>query len=86
MRRCGHFLESNKIPEHIVVYQEGLAQQELEKIKQAKPDMTVTVLSEDQRSCFKNAAGDVEAKFIEMTGDSGAAILKQFKADLEATK
>jgi len=48
--------------------------------------MTVTVLSEDQRSCFKNAAGDVEAKFIEMTGDRGAAILKQFKADLAATK
>ncbi|MEH6403753.1 MAG: TRAP transporter substrate-binding protein DctP [Sneathiella sp.] len=71
--------------EHIVVYQEGLAQQELAKIKKAKPSMTVTVLSEDQRSCFKNAASEVEAKFIEMTGDKGKAILKQFKADLMAT-
>ncbi len=71
--------------EHIVVYQEGLAQQELAKIKKTKPSMTVTVLSEEQRSCFKNAAGDVEAKFIEMTGEKGKAILKQFKADLAAT-
>ncbi|MZR31651.1 TRAP transporter substrate-binding protein DctP [Sneathiella litorea] len=71
--------------EHIVVYQDGLAQQELKKIKETKPSMTVTVLSEEQRSCFKDAAGDVEAKFIEMTGDRGTAILKQFKADLAAT-
>ena len=30
--------------------------------------------------------GEVEAKFIEMTGDSGKAILDQLKADLNATK
>jgi TRAP-type transport system periplasmic protein len=71
--------------EHIVVYQEGLAQEELAKIKKAKPSMTVTVLTEEQRSCFKEAAVEVEAKFIEMTGDSGKAILEKFKADLAAT-
>ncbi len=71
--------------DHIVEYQVGLAETELEKIKQAKPEMTVTVLSEEQRQCFKDAAKDVEAKFIEMTGDSGKAILEQLKADLKAT-
>lgn len=70
----------------IVGYQKGLADTELDKIKAAKPEMTVTVLSEDQRSCFKAAASEVEAKFIEMTGDSGAAILNQLKADLSATQ
>ncbi|MCV0424238.1 MAG: TRAP transporter substrate-binding protein DctP [Roseibium sp.] len=70
----------------IVDYQKGLAEQELKKIMDAKPEMTVTVLSEEQRACFKEAAGAVEAKFIEMTGDSGKAILEQLKADLEATK
>ena len=69
----------------IVDYQVGLAEQELEKIKAAKPEMTVTVLSDEQRSCFRSAAAEVETKFIEMTGDSGAAILKQLKADLKAT-
>ena len=71
--------------DHIVKYQEGLADQELEKIVKAKPEMTVTVLTEEQRSCFKEAAKEVEAKFIEMTGDSGKAILEQMKADLKAT-
>ncbi len=71
--------------DHIIDYQQGLAEQELQKIKDAKPEMTVTVLSEEQRACFKEAAKDVEAKFIEMTGDSGKAILEQMKKDLEAT-
>jgi len=71
---------------HIVTYQKGLAESELEKIKKAKPKMTVTVLTAEQRSCFKEAAKVVEAKFIEMTGASGKAILEQMKADLAATK
>ncbi|MEX3007637.1 TRAP transporter substrate-binding protein DctP [Hoeflea sp. TYP-13] len=72
--------------DYIVDYQKGLADQELQKIKEAKPEMTVTVLTDEQRSCFKDAAKEVEAKFIEMTGDSGKAILEQMKADLETTK
>lgn len=72
--------------DHIVEYQVGLAEQELEKIMKAKPEMTVTVLTDEQRACFREAAKEVEAKFIEMTGDSGKAILDQMKADLEATQ
>lgn len=72
--------------DYIAKYQISLAESELEKIKSAKPEMTITVLSEEERKCFRDAAADVEAKFIEMTGDSGKAILDQMKADLEATK
>nr|3FXB_A Chain A, TRAP dicarboxylate transporter, DctP subunit [Ruegeria pomeroyi DSS-3]3FXB_B Chain B, TRAP dicarboxylate transporter, DctP subunit [Ruegeria pomeroyi DSS-3] len=71
--------------DHTVVYQQQAADTELAKIMEAKPEMQVTVLTDEQRSCFKEAAAEVEAKFIEMTGDSGAAILKQMKADLAAT-
>lgn len=70
--------------DYIVGYQKGLAESELKKIQEAKPEMTVTVLTEEQRKCFKDAAVEVEAKFIEMTGDSGKAILEQMKADLAA--
>ena len=70
--------------DYIVEYQQGLAETELQKIKDAKPEMTVTVLTEEQRQCFKDAAKDVEATFIEMTGDSGKAILDQMKRDLQA--
>jgi len=72
--------------EYIIEYQQGLAEQELAKIQEAKPEITVTVLDEAQRQCFKDAAGEVEQKFIEMTGDSGKAILDQMKADLAATE
>ncbi|WP_170430238.1 TRAP transporter substrate-binding protein [Ruegeria arenilitoris] len=71
--------------DHVVVYQQQAAETELAKIMEAKPEMKVTVLSDEQRACFKEAAAEVEAKFIEMTGDSGAAILEQMKADLNAT-
>lgn len=71
--------------DHTVVYQQEAAETELAKIMEAKPEMQVTVLTDEQRSCFREAAAEVEAKFIEMTGDSGAAILAQMKADLAAT-
>ena len=70
---------------HIIEYQKDISAAELEKIKEAKPSMTITELSEEQRACFKEAAAQVEEKFIEMTGDSGKAILEQMKADLRAT-
>lgn len=72
--------------DYIVGYQKSLADSELEKIKEAKPAMTITVLSDEERACFKNAAAEVEAKFIEMTGEGGKAILDQMKADLDATR
>lgn len=71
--------------DHTVVYQQEAADTELKKIMEAKPEMVITVLTEEQRACFREAAAEVEAKFVEMTGDSGAAILEQMKADLAAT-
>ncbi|MEP1575358.1 TRAP transporter substrate-binding protein DctP [Roseibium album] len=72
--------------DYIVGYQKSLADSELDKIKEAKPAMTITVLSDEERACFKNAVAEVEAKFIEMTGEGGKAILEQMKADLDATR
>ncbi|MGH0000512.1 TRAP transporter substrate-binding protein DctP [Pseudovibrio ascidiaceicola] len=71
--------------DHTVVYQQQAAETELAKIMEAKPEMKVTVLTDDERGCFKAAAAEVEKTFIEMTGDSGAAIIAQMKADLTAT-
>lgn len=70
--------------DHIMEYQKGLSERSLEKILEQKPDMEVVRLTEEQRAPFRAAAKDVEAKYIEMTGDSGKALLEQFKQDLEA--
>ncbi len=72
--------------EHILEYQRDLGEEALAKIQEAKPDMVVNVLSEEQRAPFMDAAGEVEATFIDMTGDSGQQILDQMKADLEAVQ
>ncbi|SFN54425.1 tripartite ATP-independent transporter solute receptor, DctP family [Cohaesibacter marisflavi] len=70
--------------DYILDYQKGLEKEALDAIKEAKPSIEVNVLTEEERAPFKAAAAKVEAKFIEMTGDSGKAILDQMKADLEA--
>lgn len=72
--------------EHIIEYQRGLGEQSLKKILAQKPQMQIKHLSEAERAPFRQAATEVEAKFIEMTGASGKAILQQFKADLSAVQ
>lgn len=70
--------------DHILDYQAGLQEKSLENIKAAKPEMVINILSEEERQPFMETADAVEAAFIEMTGESGKAILEQMKADLEA--
>jgi len=72
--------------DHILEYQQGLHERSLEAILEAKPSMEVTVLDAEARAPFEAAAEAVEEEFVEMTGDSGAAILEQMKADLEAAR
>ena len=69
---------------HIIDYQKGLHEDSLEKIKEAKPEIEVNVLNAEQRKPFIEAGADVEAAFIEMTGDSGRKLLEQMKNDLAA--
>jgi len=72
--------------DYIVGYQQELQEAALGNIKEAKPDMVINVLSEEERMPFQEAAGTVEEEFIKMTGDGGQAILDQMKADLEAVQ
>jgi TRAP-type C4-dicarboxylate transport system substrate-binding protein len=72
--------------DYIVDYQANLQEEALAKIKEAKPDMQINVLDEEHRKPFEEAAKEVEATFIDMTGDSGKEILDQMKADLEAVQ
>lgn len=70
--------------EFILEYQQGLQEEALAAIKEAKPEMQINILSEEERQPFMETAVSVENAFIEMTGESGKAILEQMKADLEA--
>lgn len=72
--------------DYILKYQEGLAEEAKAKIKAAKPSIEFVTLTEAERVPFRAAAKDVRAKFIEMTGPSGQAILDQLEADLELAR
>ena len=71
---------------HIIEYQKGLQEESEAKILEAKPSMTVNVLSDEQREPFREAAKQVQAKFVDMTGDSGKDILDGFLEDIEASQ
>ncbi|MCW7754286.1 TRAP transporter substrate-binding protein DctP [Desulfobotulus sp. H1] len=68
---------------YITEYIPGLGDRMLERILEAKPDVTVTRLSEEEQQTFRDRAPQVEQRFIEMTGERGARLLEQFKQDLD---
>lgn len=70
--------------DHIIEYQQGLTEESLERIMEAKPSMTVTTLTEEQRAPFRDTAEQVEATFLEIGGPRAQEVLDQMKADLEA--
>ena len=72
--------------DYIIDYQSGLTEESLAKIKEAKPSMTITTLSEEERAPFMATADSVEQEFLEIGGDQAKAILDQLKADLAAAE
>ena len=70
--------------DHIIEYQQGLTEESLERIMEAKPSITVTTLTEEQRAPFRDTAEQVEATFLEIGGPRAQEVLDQMKADLEA--
>jgi len=69
--------------QYIFDYVPGLGDKMLTKITEDSEDVTVTRLTEEQRQAFRERAPQVEAKFIEMTGERGEELLQQFKSDLD---
>ena len=72
--------------EYILTYQKDLEQKSLDAIKEAKPDMEIVRMSDEQREPFRKAAENVKQWFVKETGESGQAILDQMEKDLEAAR
>ncbi len=71
---------------HIVEYTKGLTQKSEDMILEAKPSMTVNVLTDEQREPFRAAAERVQEAFVAEVGDSGQEVLDGFQADIEASQ
>ncbi|WP_245602890.1 hypothetical protein [Leisingera methylohalidivorans] len=70
---------------HTVVYLQEAGESALAMNIGMKPEMQVTVLNDEQRSCFKTAAVGGRKQIIERSGDRAAAIQAQMTTDLAAT-
>lgn len=70
--------------DHIIDYQQGLTEASLEAITAAKPAITVTTLTEEERAPFRATAEQVEATFLKIGGPRAQEVLDQMKADLDA--
>lgn len=72
--------------EHTMEHIQGLADEALASIEEASDEVTVTRLDDEQIEAFRERAPQVEEAFLEMTGERGAELLEQFKADLDAVE
>jgi TRAP-type C4-dicarboxylate transport system substrate-binding protein len=72
--------------DYIIEYQQGLTEEAEALILEAKPEMTVTVLTDEQRAPFREAAEQVRERFVEMVGKSGEEVLEGFEADIQASQ
>jgi len=70
----------------IIEYQKKLEARAKLQIKKAKPHIQYVTLTNTEREPFRQAAVQAKAKFIDMTGASGQAILRQLEKDLNDAK
>ncbi|WP_421702999.1 TRAP transporter substrate-binding protein DctP [Aliiroseovarius sp.] len=59
-------------------------QKRLDIIKEAKPDIGIVVLTEEERDAFRARSGDTAAAYLETAGDRGKALLDALEAELAA--
>jgi len=72
--------------DYIIEYQKGLTERAEAAILEAKPSMGVTVLTDEQRAPFREAAEQVKEAFVEEVGGDAEAVLEGFQADIAASK
>lgn len=69
--------------DYIFKVQKQYNQERLEKIKQAKPDIKIIRLTEEERDAFKKRAQQVREKYVEMVGPEGKRILDSLSKEIE---
>ena len=72
-----------ELADYIFKVQEQYNQERLEKIKEAKPDMKMIELSDEERAAFKEKAQQVQDEYVEMVGGEAQQVLDSLKQDLK---
>lgn len=71
----------DSMADYIFETQAQYNEERLQAIKEAKPDMEMIELNEEERATFREASMGVRDKFVEMTGDSGEEVLQCLAAE-----
>ena len=72
-----------ELADYIFRVQEEFNEKRLEMIKEAKPDMKMIQLSEEERAAFRKRADQVREKFVEMVGPEGKEILQSLEQEIK---
>lgn len=76
----------DELADYIFEVQDQFNKERLEKIKQAKPDLKMIELTEEERAVFREASMKARESFIEMTGPRGKEILESLQAEIAAAE
>lgn len=76
----------SELADHIFEVQEQYNQERLEKIKEAKPEIEVIELTEEERAAFEERAQEVRQKYVEMVGGDAEQVLNDLQAEIEAAE
>jgi tripartite ATP-independent transporter DctP family solute receptor len=75
-----------ELADYIFEVQDQFNQERLEKIKEAKPDLQMIELTEEERAAFEERAQQVRDTYVEMVGEEGDSVLSALQAEIEAAE
>ncbi|HEX6141575.1 MAG TPA: TRAP transporter substrate-binding protein DctP [Geminicoccaceae bacterium] len=76
----------SELADYIFEVQDQYNQERLEKIKEAKPDMQVIELTDEERAVFQERAQEVRQKYVEMVGGEAEQVLNDLEAEIKAAE
>lgn len=77
---------SAELADHIFDVKTQFAEERLQKIKDARPEMPMIELSEQERAKFKEAAMGARDTFLELGGDDAQRVLDSLTAEIEGAE
>ncbi len=77
---------TTELVDYIFKLQDQYAEERLAKIKEAKPDIEVIELTEEERAAFRERAMSARDTFVDMTGESGKEVLQALQSEITETE
>lgn len=77
---------TTELADYIFDVKRQYAEERLAKIKEARPDMPMIHLTEEERAAFKEAAMGARETYLEQAGEMGQKVLDGLTAEMEAAE